>query len=766
MMSRTRRGLLVPAERLERRDTPSAAPFTVAVLPDTQFYSQTYPETFLAQTRWIAENRAARSIAFVTHLGDIVQNNAKGTTRNALEWQRADAALDLLDGDLATNPDGLLPYSVALGNHDTDVMWSKPGVATRYEEYFGAPRYATRSWYVQDSGLTGNHAQLFTAGGYRFLHLTLQFEPLDSDLAWARGIMARHPGLPTILSTHSYISPSSAGRYAVLQGQPGTTADPANSGEQVFQKLVRTSPQIFLVMNGHFGGEFHQVSTNAFGQPVLELAADYQGRVNGGDGWMRLLEFDTAVGEVRVQTYSPKLDQFERDADSEFTLGFDFRGRYGEPLPAGHAVSVFQDGRTAGGSVYAGTVDTQLRQAAPTTTHGTSASTLLVDAASPLATDTSQVLLRFDGFVGFDPGQVPQGATVLAARLVVDTTNPGAGGAFYRMLQAWSESATWNSLSRGIQPDGREAARTGSAQAGFIHRTPVVPLGATEIDVTADVRHWVAGGANHGWAILPWGGGTDGWAFSPSEAAPIDLRPKLVVEWVPAATTVSMFQQTAGGYAEAADTTLAQRSPHGNFAAAGAVRVEATPGHVSQALLKFGGLFGTAAGQIPPGATIHSARLRLTTLGTTGAVARMFRLLQPFMAASTWVSGFGGNGVQPYGLEARAAADRLVSATAPGSHAVDVTASVRDWAAGGANQGWLIEAASTGSWSLASAEYAVTVARPRLEVTWTPAASLLAKTPILASPTASVRLFAGLGALQTAVAWTASPATPQVAGRQ
>jgi hypothetical protein len=748
-------------ERLERRDTPAASPFTVAVLPDTQFYSQTYPETFLAQTRWIAENRAARSIAFVSHLGDIVQSNARGTNRNLVEWQRADAAIDLLDGDLAANPDGLVPYSVALGNHDTDVMWSKPGVATRYDEYFGASRYAARSWYVENSGLTGNHAQVFTAGGYRFLHLTLQFEPLDSDLAWARGIMARHPGLPTILSTHSYIQPSSAGRFAVVQGQSGTTDDPANSGEQVFQKLVRPSPQIFLVMNGHFGGEFHQVSANAFGQPVLELGADYQSRTNGGDGWLRLLEIDTTAGEVRVQTYSPTLNQYERDADSEFTLGCDFRGRYGEPLPAGHAVSVFQDGRTAGAAIYTGTVDTQLRQAAPTTASGTATTTLLVDAASPLATDTSQVLLRFDGLVGAATGQVPAGATVLSARLVVDTTNPGAGGALHRMVQPWSESATWNSLTRGIQADGREAARTGTAQAGFIQRTPLVAAGATEIDVTADVRHWVAGGANYGWAILPWGGGTDGWAFSPSEATAIDLRPKLMIEWLPTGATVSTFQQGASGYADAADTVLSQRSPHGNFSTAGGLRAEATAGRVSQALVKFGSLFGTATGQIPPGATIQSARLRFTTLGAAGPAARLFRLLQPFGTGTTWASGYGGNGVQPYGLEARAAADRVVSPATAGTHAVDVTTSLRDWAAGGVNHGWLLESAGIGAWSLASSEYTVAAARLRLEVTWTPAASSLASAPISVAPTASARLPFGIETLWAAVAWSDSPSTPR-----
>jgi len=741
-------------EMLEPRRIPTAVPFTVAVLPDTQNYSQSYPDTFKAQARWVVTNQAAQNVAFVSHLGDIVQTGASST-----QWANADAAMDILDGNLAARPDGVVPYSAAIGNHDYRTMYARSNGAPFYEQYFSATRFRGRSWYVEESGRLGAHAQTFTAGGYRFLHLTFQFEPLDSDLAWAQQMIARYPGLPTIISTHSYLNPNTKTRMATLNGDAGFPGDPSNTGEHVFQKLVRPNPQIILVMNGHFSGEHHQTSLNSLGQPVHEMVADYQSRANGGDGWMRLLEFDTAVGEVRVQTYSPKLDQFERDADSEFTLGCDFRGRYGEPLPTGHTVSVFQDGRTAGGAVYTGTVDTQLRQATPTTGNGTAATTLLVDAASPLATDASQVLLRFEAFVGSGAGQVPPGATVLAARLVVDTTNAGAGGALHRMLQTWPESATWNSLSRGIQSDGREAALTGTAQAGFVHRTPVVPLGTTEIDVTADVRHWVAGGVNHGWAILPWGGGTDGWAFSPSEAAAVDLRPKLVVEWVPSGTTVATFQQGAGGYTEAADTVLAQRSPFGNFTAAGALRAEATPGRVSQSLLKFAGLFGPAAGQVPAGATIHSARLRFTSLGAGGPTTRMFRLLQPFATNATWASSFGGNGVQAYGLEARAAVDRLVAASAAGSHVVDVTASVRDWAAGAANHGWLIEAAATGSWSLASSDYAVAAARPRLEVTWTPSASGLATKPM--APAAGPGRFSGLDAWRIAAAWADSSASPR-----
>ena len=42
---------------------PEKGAFTVAVLPDTQNYSEKFPEQYLAQTRWIVESRRDRNIA-------------------------------------------------------------------------------------------------------------------------------------------------------------------------------------------------------------------------------------------------------------------------------------------------------------------------------------------------------------------------------------------------------------------------------------------------------------------------------------------------------------------------------------------------------------------------------------------------------------------------------------------------------------------------------------------------------------------------------
>ena len=82
-------------------------PFTIVLLPDTQYYSDKYPDTFLAQTAWIKDHAKERNIKFVIHLGDIVDD---GT--NERQWKVADEAYRALDG--------AVPYSCRPGNHDMD----------------------------------------------------------------------------------------------------------------------------------------------------------------------------------------------------------------------------------------------------------------------------------------------------------------------------------------------------------------------------------------------------------------------------------------------------------------------------------------------------------------------------------------------------------------------------------------------------------------------------------------------------------------------
>jgi hypothetical protein len=521
-------------EKLENRIAMAAAPFSIAVLPDTQFYSQSFPATFDAQTQWILDNRVSQNIAFVAQLGDIVQSGESGSNQNLTQWQRADAAMDRLDGNLSTAPDGILPYTAVLGNHDYRVVSDKTSGTTRYQEFFGPSRYRGRSWYLEESGLVGAHAQIFSAGGYRFLSISLQFEPLDADLAWAQSVINQNPGLPTILNTHSYLNPSSRSRQSTIQGNSSGVVNPGNTGEQVFQKLVYNNPQIFLVMNGHFSGEFNQTSVNKAGQNVFELVMDYQSRANGGDGWMRMMQFRPGDNRIDVTTFSPTRNQFEIDGDSQFSLPINFLERFGAPDATGESIATFQNGRVVGGTIYNGTIDTQLRQSAPTTAYGTNSSALLVNASDIGGANESHTLVQFSNIFGNSSNQIPLGAQILRAQLIVDVTNPGAGAKLHRMATPWSNASTWDSFTAGVQANGSEALANLSSQVGNATLSPNAPIDTNfAIDVTTDVQAWALGTPNYGWAMLPWTGGTDGWAFSPSESTNLDVRPSLKIEWLP-----------------------------------------------------------------------------------------------------------------------------------------------------------------------------------------------------------------------------------------
>jgi hypothetical protein len=53
---------------------------------------------------------------------------------------------------------------------------------------------------------------------------------------------------------------------------------------------------------------------------VHTILADFQSFTNGGNGWLRVLEFSPAANLFRVKTYSPVLGQWDTDATSQFTL--------------------------------------------------------------------------------------------------------------------------------------------------------------------------------------------------------------------------------------------------------------------------------------------------------------------------------------------------------------------------------------------------------------------------------------------------------------
>jgi hypothetical protein len=302
----------IEAPAPEAADT---APFTIVVLPDTQYYAKNGRPEFGRQVDWVIENRERANIAFVSQVGDLVQNGS----RVRAEWELADEVMSRLDG--------VVPWAVVPGNHDYNVFNGCAEAADAYAKHFGPERFEEFDWFggASPSGLSTY--QVVDAGWRTMLFLHLEIDVPAATMAWAQRVIDEHPDLPTVVTTHVYLSCGLEKRWRRPHCNPK-----GSSAETTWRTLIRTNPQVFLVLSGHSPGEYHQVSENDAGTAVIEVAANYQTRKNGGDGWLRLVEVRPGDGRVEFRTYSPTRDEFETDADSAFGIDIDLEHRFSTEL--------------------------------------------------------------------------------------------------------------------------------------------------------------------------------------------------------------------------------------------------------------------------------------------------------------------------------------------------------------------------------------------------------------------------------------------------
>jgi hypothetical protein len=291
-------------------------PFSIVLLPDTQFYSLSYPEMFEAQTAWIAEQKQTEKIAFVLHLGDIVDNYDQ-----QYQWTRADGALKKLEA-------AQVPYVICAGNHDLNVG-TRMGMLMN--QNFPPSRFAPSLQATFEPNKIDNAYYFLPAGGRTWLIVSLEFGPRDEAVAWADQIFRQNADKPAILLTHAYMYLGQE-RYDWVNhhdqfwnphgyNMPGTT----NDGEEMFQKMVSKNDNILMVVSGHATlpeGAAGRLSTRrASGHYLHEMLSNYQGcpvdymcinretmkPVRGGEGMLRIIRVDPANRKASVGTYSPYL---------------------------------------------------------------------------------------------------------------------------------------------------------------------------------------------------------------------------------------------------------------------------------------------------------------------------------------------------------------------------------------------------------------------------------------------------------------------------
>jgi hypothetical protein len=297
---------------------PKQGNFTVAVLPDTQYYTSKKnsgtPQMFESQINWIKNNQEKENIVYVIHLGDITEHGDNPVYAFE-EWSLAKSAMYGLENPVS------IPYGIAVGNHDQyPSQYPVTGTTNYYNKYFGVEHFEGRPYYGGHYGTDNDsHYDLFSAGGLDFIVVYIEYDTFNEDQyamnSWAFNIINNYPLRKAIVVSHYLIGNNSiAGSH---DGTPGTFR---SQGQAIYDRL-KYCPNVFMMLCGHVGDNGEGYREDTFeGNTVHTFLSDYQSRENGGNGLMRLYRFSVEEKLFDVKTFSSFTNEYETDGDSQFTI--------------------------------------------------------------------------------------------------------------------------------------------------------------------------------------------------------------------------------------------------------------------------------------------------------------------------------------------------------------------------------------------------------------------------------------------------------------
>lgn len=292
------------------------------IIPDPQNYMESFPEMYEEEINWIVANK--NNFDYMIHVGDMTQNNS------ASEWYTAKRIMEKLVGKL--------PFTMTLGNHD---MGSAPRKAADVRNSNMANKYFPLETFKRDKTFGGafepgkidNMYHLLDAGGVKWMIITLEFGPRNAVLDWANKIAGQYPERTIIVNTHAYLYSDSTLMDNNDRWQPKdygigkATGDSAvNNGTQIWEKFISKHPNILMVFSGHVldTGVGTLVSTGEQGNKIYQMLANFQGGVKGsqrgGNGYIRIVEFNKKTKKLDVKTYSTHLKTYHESPAHNFSF--------------------------------------------------------------------------------------------------------------------------------------------------------------------------------------------------------------------------------------------------------------------------------------------------------------------------------------------------------------------------------------------------------------------------------------------------------------
>ena len=285
------------------------------------------------RNRWLIENRKALDLRFVAQVGDLTN---WGWLVPA-QLKKASDAFGLLE-------DAGMPYSIAVGNHDTRAVgWNGHGgyggsayvenpeclrrfsaaecktpVLLRRTQEINAVFNAGRFGKVAgafEAGKIDNLYSTFFAGGKNWLVLDLEIWPRASVVAWANRVVEQHPEYNVIVNTHAYTD------WRNNVADSPATARPRRSGSGTSSS--RSTANISMVLCGHAGKVGMRVDTGAAGNKVVTFRQTFPR--TDLDNPVRLVTIYPVAKAIDTEIYAPQTDQ-DYPAQTATVKGLSFVG--------------------------------------------------------------------------------------------------------------------------------------------------------------------------------------------------------------------------------------------------------------------------------------------------------------------------------------------------------------------------------------------------------------------------------------------------------
>lgn len=320
--------------RADRQNLTDPASSTMILFGDPQSYVKydINQPIFELTTLWVADNVDHLNIKAVLCTGDLVeQNENNALDRRMLNqsstqmWESISRSLERIDNKV--------PFIACGGNHDYGYKHSESYI-TNYPKYITFERNSAYKEILKaDFPNRTGHASLENAAfefempgwSHKILVISSEFAPSAEAVEWARNLVNsdKYKDHYVIYLTHSYLQEKTAA-YTDHEGYWVTKQEGNHSGKMLWENLISQVPNIRLVISGHTGrpspkkdieednelSVAYRVDKNKAGKNVHQMMFNVQTlgggwEGNGGDGWLRILEFMPDGKTIKVRTYSP-----------------------------------------------------------------------------------------------------------------------------------------------------------------------------------------------------------------------------------------------------------------------------------------------------------------------------------------------------------------------------------------------------------------------------------------------------------------------------